>query len=80
MSKGFRLRFVFIVFVFCSLIFCPTSFLRSEEVSKGSILGFVYDEGGTTPLLSEPINPRDKEKSLKTKIPNIFGHRRSKQH
>ena len=50
MSKGFRLRFVFIGLVFGLLIFCSTSFLRSEEVSKGSILGFVYDEDGTTPL------------------------------
>ena len=50
MSKGFRLNFVFIGLAFCFLIFCSTSFLRSEEVSKGSILGFVYDEDGTTPL------------------------------
>jgi len=41
---------VFIGLVFCFLIFCSTSYLRSEDVSKGSILGFVYDEDGTTPL------------------------------
>jgi hypothetical protein len=50
MSKCFKLRFVFIGLVFCFLIFCSTSYLRSEDVSKGSILGFVYDEDGTTPL------------------------------
>jgi hypothetical protein len=50
MSKGFRLKFVFIGLVFGFLIFCSTSFLRSEELSKGSILGFVYEEDGTTPL------------------------------
>ena len=50
MSKGVRLNFVFIGLVFCFLIFCSASFLRSEEVSKGNILGFVYDEDGTTPL------------------------------
>ncbi len=50
MSKGVRLKFVFIGLVFGFLIFCSTSFLRSEEVSKGSILGFAYDEDGTTPL------------------------------
>ncbi len=50
MSKSVKLRFVFIGLVFCFLIFCSTSFLRSEEVSKGSILGFVYDEDGTTPV------------------------------
>jgi hypothetical protein len=50
MSKGFRLRFVFIGLVFGFLIFFSTSFLGSEELSKGSILGFVYGEDGTTPL------------------------------
>jgi len=50
MSKSVKLNFVFIGFAFCFLILCSISFLRSEEVSKGSILGFVYDEDGTTPL------------------------------
>jgi hypothetical protein len=50
MSKSVKLRFVFIGLVFGFLIFCSTSFLRSEEVSKGSIIGFVYGEDGTTPL------------------------------
>lgn len=50
MSKSVKLRFVFIGLAFCFLIFCSTSFLRSAEISKGSILGFVYDEDGTTPL------------------------------
>lgn len=59
MSKGFRLRFVFIGLVFGLLIFCSTSFLRSEEVSKGSILGFVYDEDGTTPLEGAVVEFKD---------------------
>jgi len=32
------------------------------------------------PYLPEPINPKEKEKSFKINIPNIFGHKRSKQH
>jgi hypothetical protein len=48
--KGVKLKFVFIGLAFGFLIFCSPSFLRGEEVSKGSILGFVYDEDGTTPL------------------------------
>jgi hypothetical protein len=59
MSKSIKLRFVFIGLVFCFLIFCSTSFLRSEEVSKGSILGFVYDEDGTTPLEGAVVEFKD---------------------
>ncbi len=32
------------------------------------------------PCLLEPINPKEKEKSFKINIPNIFGHKGSKQH
>jgi len=32
------------------------------------------------PYLPEPINPKEKEKSFKIKIPNIFKHRSGKQH
>jgi hypothetical protein len=50
MFNSIKLRFVLIGLVFGFLIFCSASFLRSEDVSKGSILGFVYGEDGTTPL------------------------------
>jgi len=50
MFRDVKLKFVFFGLVFGFLFFCSTSFLRSEEVSKGSILGFVYEEDGTTPL------------------------------
>lgn len=50
MSRCIKLRIVFIGFVFGLLIFCSTSFLRSEDVPKGNILGFIYGEDGTTPL------------------------------
>ena len=59
MSKCFKLRFVFIGLVFCFLIFCSTSFLRSAQVSKGNILGFVYDEDGTTPLEGAVVEFKD---------------------
>jgi len=32
------------------------------------------------PYLPDPINPKEKEKSFKIKIPNIFGHKSGKQH
>ena len=32
------------------------------------------------PYLPDPINPKEKEKSFKINIPNIFGHRRGKLH
>jgi len=32
------------------LIFCSSGFLMSESAGKGSIIGFVYGEDGTTPL------------------------------
>jgi hypothetical protein len=37
-------------------------------------------DDGEIPYLPDPINPKEKEKSFKIKIPNIFGHKRSKQH
>ena len=59
MSKSVKLNFVFIGLVFCFLILCSASFLRSGEVSKGSILGFVYDEDGTTPLEGVVVEFKD---------------------
>jgi hypothetical protein len=59
MLKSFRLSFVFFGLVFCFLIFCSSSLLRSAEVSKGSILGFVYDEDGTTPLEGAVVEFKD---------------------
>jgi len=32
------------------LLFCFPSLLMSEDIAKGNIIGFVYDEDGTTPL------------------------------
>jgi len=40
-------RIIFFLFLF---IFCFSGFLMSESAGKGSIIGFVYGEDGTTPL------------------------------
>jgi protein-tyrosine phosphatase len=32
------------------------------------------------PYVPDPINPKEKEKSFKINIPNIFGHKSGKQH
>lgn len=50
MLKNVRSRLSFMGIAIAFLIFCSPSFLRSENVTKGNIIGFVYDEEGTTPL------------------------------
>lgn len=47
MKRGNRLVVAVTVVFF---LFCLPNFLRSEAAAKGSIIGFVYDQDGTTPL------------------------------
>ena len=50
MSKGVRLTFMFSCLLLAFILFCYPIALKSENVAKGNIVGFVYDMDGTTPL------------------------------
>jgi len=50
MLQGVKSKVTFIGLAFAFLIFCYPNFLRSKNVPKGNIVGFVYAEDGTTPL------------------------------
>ena len=43
-------RFLFIGIAIAFLLVCSPLFLKSENIAKGNVIGFVYDRDGTTPL------------------------------
>jgi hypothetical protein len=48
--RGLRKEFGSVAVVFAFLLFHSPSILKSEEAAKGNLIGFVYEEDGTTPL------------------------------
>lgn len=48
MFKDVKVKGILIVLFL--LIFCSSGFLMSESAGRGNIIGFIYSEGGTTPL------------------------------
>jgi len=48
MFKDVKVKGILIVLFL--LIFCSSGFLMGESAGKGNIIGFIYSEGGTTPL------------------------------
>lgn len=50
MFKNIKSISVLIVFGFVFLLVCFPGFLRSEDIARGNVIGFVFDRDGTTPL------------------------------
>lgn len=50
LSRGLRKKFGSVAVVFAFLLSSFPSILKSEEAAKGNLIGFVYEEDGTTPL------------------------------
>ena len=48
MFKDVKVKGILVVLFL--LIFCSSGFLMSESAGRGNIIGFIYSEGGTTPL------------------------------
>ena len=50
MRRSLSPKLLFIGIAISFLIFSSPSFLKSENIAKGKIIGYVYDTDGTTPL------------------------------
>lgn len=50
MNRGVKAKIYSFGVTFALLLFCVPSFLNSENIAKGNLIGFVYGKDGTTPL------------------------------